>query len=131
MGRLARIGCLVSLLVIGCARDPGPREQVRGRVYFQGQPVPGGTIVFTPDPDRTGAGPLARGIILTDGSYDLGSGPDKGAMVGWHRVTFMPASQPAGYLSFPLPAKYADPEQAGQICEVKQGQANIIDFHLQ
>src|SRR4051812_48843871 len=119
MGRLPRIGWLLMLLLAGCSRDPGPREQVRGRVYYLGQPFPGGTIVFTPDPDRTGEGPLARGMILTDGTYDLMAGPDKGAIAGWHRVTFLPGATFAGDASFVLPAKFADPQQSGQACEVK------------
>ena len=41
MGRLAGIGWLLVLLAAACSRDPGPREPVRGRVYFQGQPFPG------------------------------------------------------------------------------------------
>ena len=121
MGRLAWIGWLVVLA--GCSRDPGPREQVRGKVYYQGQPIPGGTIVFAPDPDRNGQGfPLARAAILGDGTFDFGTGPDQGAVAGWHRVTFLPADAVAGGLAFPLPGKYADPQQGGQTCEVKAGQ---------
>jgi hypothetical protein len=127
MDRLARMSWLIVLLAAGCSRDPGPREQVRGRVYYLGQPVPGGTIVFTPDPDRNGQGPLGRGSILFDGSYDLGTGPDHGAVAGWHRVTILASGSPA----FLLPSKYADPEQSGQSCEVKAGQINALDFHLQ
>lgn len=130
MGRMARLGWLALLLALGCSRDPGPRQQVRGRVYFQGTPIPGGTIVFAPDPDRTGRGPLARAAILFDGSYDLATGPDQGAIAGWHRVTVLPTETP-GSPPFPLPPKYADPEQCGQSCEVKPGQVNQIDFYLQ
>jgi hypothetical protein len=119
------------LFGLGCSREAGPRQQVHGRVYYQGQPVPGGTIVFTPDPDRNGAGPLARGAILTDGSYDLATGPDQGAVAGWHRVTVLPAAAANGPMALRVPAKYADPEQGGQSCEVKAGQVNVIDFHLQ
>jgi hypothetical protein len=132
MGRLARItGLIVLLMAAGCSRDPGPRQAVHGRVYYQGQPVPGGTIVFTPDPDRNGQGPLARGAIGDDGSYDLTAGPDQGAVAGWHRVTVLSAISSAGGAAAALPAKYADPEQSGQLCEVRAGQTNVIDFHLQ
>jgi hypothetical protein len=128
MGKLARIGGLALLaLATGCGRDTAPREAVRGRVLFHGAPLPGGTIVFTPDAERSGQGPLARGVIRSDGSYDLASGPDQGAVAGWHRVTVAPASSSA----LAWPAKYTDPERSGQVCEVKTGQVNTIDFHLE
>jgi hypothetical protein len=129
MGKLAGIGCLVLLaFAAGCNRQPAKKEPVRGHVYYRGMPLPGGTIVFAPDPDRNSSGPIARGIILSDGSYDLAAGPDQGAVHGWHRVTVASAAPPGSSFSFPL--RYTDPEISGQSCEIKAGQTNIINFRL-
>src|SRR5262249_6880302 len=46
-------------------------EMVRGQVRYRGTVVGGGTIVFAPDPELGGDGPLAKGVIAPDGSYML------------------------------------------------------------
>ncbi|MGH7226332.1 MAG: hypothetical protein ACRELF_24210, partial [Gemmataceae bacterium] len=80
---------LAALCVLGCGHDE-QRTPVRGRVFFHGQPLPGGTIVFTPDAERGGRGPLAYGEIDADGRYSLHSDGQPGAVPGWHRVTIAP-----------------------------------------
>ena len=47
----------------GCGSSTDGLQPVHGRVYYRGTPLAGGTIVFTPDPDRGGAGPLAYAEI--------------------------------------------------------------------
>jgi hypothetical protein len=134
MRLLCLVGCGGLLLgLAGCGQGDPKLAPVRGRVYYRGDPLPGGTIVFTPDPGRGGHGPLAYAEIESDGRYFLRTGQEVGAVPGWHRVTVAPAG-PAGDAGgkpvVALPRKYTDPEQSGETCEVKEGQVNTCDLHL-
>jgi hypothetical protein len=128
------------LLAGGCGEaGTSPLAPVRGKVFYKGQTLTTGTIVFAPDAVRGTQGALAQADIQTDGSYTMKSGNHPGAVVGWHRVTVlaieMPASPPPGQsFSVPrslLPEKYRDPELSGLTCEVKANKDNEINFHLQ
>jgi hypothetical protein len=122
--------CLCGMMLLcltGCPTDAPKTGAVQGRVYFHNQPLHGGTIVFTPDAERGNDGPMATGEIQADGSYKLQTGKEPGAVVGWHRVTI--ASGPEGTQL--LPRKYSDPKLSDQSREVKAGQANAFDFHLE
>jgi hypothetical protein len=121
---------VLALVAAGCGDGRAPLAPVRGHVFYRGAPVRGAAIVFTPDPEHGGRGPLACARLGDDGGYMLLTGPDFGAVPGWHRVTFK-ALAPAGAAGDGLPARYSDPEQSGQACEVKAGQGNVIDFHLE
>src|SRR6516225_7750875 len=81
-----------ALAVLGCGQGE-PMTPVHGRVFFHGQPLPGGTIVFTPDAERGGRGPLACGEIDADGRYTLRTGDKPGAVSGWHRITIAPPAR--------------------------------------
>jgi len=126
------------LLGVGCGQDDPTPAPVRGRVYYQGALVTGGTIVFTPDADKGGRGPLARGDIRPDGSYTLASEGQPGAAPGWHRVTIVSVQaapdKPIGTafadVRSLLPRKYAAPDLSGLEGCVKPGEENVIDFHL-
>jgi hypothetical protein len=132
-----RAACLASLillaLVAGCG-DPKPvLAPVRGHVTFRGAPLTGGAIVFTPDPERGGNGPLACGRIDSEGGFVLVTGQDFGAVPGWHRVTFkaLTPDAPSAAPETLLPARFSNPETSGQSGEVKPGQGNVIDFRLE
>jgi hypothetical protein len=112
---------LALLLLAGCGRHDEPLVAVEGHVFFHGAPLSGGTVVFAPDPERGGDGPLARAEIGPDGHYALSTGDAAGAGAGWYRVT---VAAP------PLPRRYTDPERSGQRVEVKPGAPNTIDLHL-
>ncbi len=129
MPNRTRIGLGLSLLLFapaGCNTEAAKREAVEGHVYFHNEPLRGGTIVFTPDAERGNQGPLATGVIQSDGRYTLTTGAESGAVVGWHRVTIA-----AGSDGQTLPRKYSDPKLSDQSREVKPGQANAFDFHLE
>jgi hypothetical protein len=139
MSKLSR-GVWVALgfvVAAGCGRGPAKPVPVSGRVYYQGKPLAGGTIVFTPDPERGGSGPMAFAEIKADGGFTLHTGTEFGAVAGWHRVTVAAAPPPATVPGAPaprggtpLPAKYSDPERSGLHQEVKAGLANTIDLRL-
>jgi hypothetical protein len=116
---------LLLTLLAGCSRTDGDLPAVEGRVFYRGAPVAGGTVVFTPDPDRGGSGPLATAEIDNDGHYALKTNGKAGATVGWHRVT-VASRDPAA-----LPRRFADPELSGQRREVKPGAPNTIDLNLE
>jgi hypothetical protein len=122
-------GLLVGLLA-GCGGD-GKMPRVEGRVYYRGTPLTGGTIVFSPDPERGGHGPLASAVIGADGRYTLHTGGEPGAVAGWHRVTVAPAGVEGRPPEPPLPRHYADPERSGHCYEVKPGQLNVIEINLE
>jgi hypothetical protein len=127
---------LQALAVLGCGQGES-MTPVHGRVFFHGQPLPGGTIVFTPDAERGGRGPLAYGEIGGDGRYTLRTGDKLGINPGWYRVTIAPPTlAPApGQAVLPpaveLPRKYGDPEQSGLLREVQPGKVGEQDFHLE
>ena len=123
----------------GCGSENSAPAPVQGRVFYKGAPDATGTIVFAPDPDKGGQGPLARGEIQTDGSYTLTSDGRPGAAPGWHRVTIVAVQtsphRPTGTaftdVRWLLPRKYAAPDLSGLEEYVKAGEENVIDFHLE
>ena len=78
-------GMLLAMLsAAGCGSGGGPgRFAVSGKVTYQGQPVPTGSIAFEPDASRGGSGPGAVAPIK-DGRYRTPGG--KGPTAGPHRV---------------------------------------------
>jgi hypothetical protein len=68
----SRFLCFVlsALLLAGCVGEKGPkRYRVSGDVRFDGQPVPYGEILFTPDSGKGNSGP--QGIAtIQNGHYD-------------------------------------------------------------
>src|SRR5262245_15850104 len=125
MATLRTVLCCALLLGLGCGGSAPTLAPVQGRVFYRGRPLPGGTIVFTPDPERGGCGPQAWALIQPDGHYRLSSEGRLGAAPGWHRITV--ACAPAGR----LPARFRDPELSGQRFEVRAGRANLCDLHLE
>jgi hypothetical protein len=137
---LARLSLLAALLsaVYGCGHDDSPTAPVRGRVFYKGAPLPGGSIVFTPDADKGCQGPLARGEIRPDGTYTLTTDGRPGAVPGWHRITVvsiqLAPDRPAGTafadVRSRLPRQYAAPDLSGLERQVLAGEDNVFDLHL-
>ena len=125
MPRTAGYVCVVLLVLAGCEGGSAVPETVAGRVLYKGMPLAGGTVVFAPDPEHGGEGPIAWGEIDKDGHYTLHTKPGETLSPGWHRVTFAAATGTT------LPPHYSDPAQSGQSREIKAGQPNQIDFELQ
>jgi hypothetical protein len=120
------------LLAAGCGQSSSGSGlvPVYGKVSFRGQPLAGGTIVFAPDQERGGRGPLGVGTIDAQGHYILQSEGKPGVTPGWHRVT-VAASSAAGAEGASLLRHYTDPEQSGIAKEVEAGKPNIFDFALE
>ncbi len=134
--RLRRGFFLVALAILGCGQEE-PLTPVHGQVFFHGKPLPGGTIVFTPDAERGGHGPLAYSEIGDDGRFSLRTGDKLGTSPGWYRVTIAPPARAVvpGQAIVPprveLPRKYSDPEQSGLLREIQPGKSGEQDFHLE
>lgn len=137
--RLA-VAALLFLGASGCGDSATTRmAPVHGKVFYRGQPLTTGTIVFAPNPTRGTNGPLATADIQPDGTYVLHSGETFGAVVGWHRVTVValePQTVAAAGQGFVtprslVPEKYRDPELSDLACEVKAGQENGFNFNLE
>lgn len=125
--------CSIGLLTCGsCSQQAKQREMVCGRITYRGAALPGGTIVFTPDVEFGGDGPLAVAEIKSDGSYSLKTANEDGAARGPYRITIASAAPlaAASKSAVVLPQKYSDPEKSGLKREVKAGVANVLDFNL-
>ena len=104
---------------------------VGGRVTYNGEPVPKGTVTFQPD-----QGQSAVGEIQSDGSYHLTTfAQGDGALPGHHRVfivantadpTKMPGSSPGWTPPKELvPKKYNSAETSGLEATVSQDRKQI------
>jgi hypothetical protein len=127
--------CFVVLLVAalfpsGCNRGP-KTAPVRGRVTYEGKPVPNGAVAFIPE-----GGTTATGEIGPDGAYTLTTfRKGDGAVLGAHKVVITAldagkGGEAAASLPAPLiPVKYMNLATTDLRAEVKDRE-NIIDFDL-
>jgi hypothetical protein len=124
---------------IGCNRvAPTINTTVQGRVSFQGQPLAGGVVVFSPDPERGGSGKPIPAEIAQDGRFQLNIGAGTVISPGWYRVTIAsapnsasigPEIAPGNRIAFP--PQLARPDQSGLVREVKEGQENTFSFDIE
>jgi hypothetical protein len=131
------IGLVPFALSGGCGSNepiPGPAT-VRGKVTFNGQPVAGGLVVFTPDPQRGGRGKSASAETGPDGSFALRLDNSPHIPTGWYRVALAPAPVIADPLSAPrkptFPAKLARPDMSGLEREVQPGKEHVFEFAVE
>jgi hypothetical protein len=122
-----------ALSLSGCGGAGLKTAPVRGRVTYQGRPVPNGTVAFIPD-----GGTASTGEIGPDGSYTLTTvRKGDGAIPGRHKVvitalkdTTGQAVEAWGPLPPPIiPTKYMNLATTDLRAEVKDGE-NTIDFDL-
>jgi hypothetical protein len=128
---LAAVGFLAAG---GCGQStPTAPASVRGTVTFQGQPLAGGLIVFTPDREKgTPGGPL-RATIGPDGGYQLAREGSPVVPPGWYRVAIAdpPATFADDSASPRFPAALRRPDQAGLNREVRPAQENVLNFDIE
>ena len=125
-------------VALGCG-GPKPLLPVSGKVTYRGQPLPGGTIVFTPDAKHGERGPIAVAEIARDGTYSLHTGKAFGAQPGVYRVTVAavssagaaPPGQPFHIPQSLVPEKYRDPELSQLTSKIEPDRANVVDIDLQ
>ncbi len=123
---------------VGCKRHPRV-VPVTGVVFYNGKPLPFGSILFQPDKGQT-----AAGDIRSDGSFTLSSYADEdGAVPGAHRVSVScfegqrPGKQPpanGGSVSLGkllIPLKYTRLGSSGLGVEVKDAPGQTFEFKLE
>jgi hypothetical protein len=127
------IGAVAMSFSGGCGGNvppPGPAT-VRGKVTFNGQPVAGGLVIFTPDPQRGGHGKPACAETASDGSFLLQLDKSDHIPAGWYRVALMPAPvlpDPNAPPAAVFPPKLARPDLSGLEREVRAGQDHVFEF---
>lgn len=129
---------------------------VHGKVTYQGKPVPLGSVLFVPvEPPADGVMQPASGTIKSDGTYELKSQADAGAILGEHKVVVMaieggpsgpeaskndtkaakdantPSAPTAKSVKFKslIPKKYSDPTTTPLTRKVVAGD-NTIDLEI-
>ena len=76
---------------VGCGGNLPPRTPVEGTVLYDGEPVAGASVTFTPVDD----GPEASAATGPDGRFKLSTyKKGDGAVLGKHRVTVIKAATP-------------------------------------
>ena len=138
------IAAAIAAAVAGCSGDSG-LIPVSGKVTYQGQAVPGATVLFMGDANTR----PATAISDRDGSYSLMTLNAKGAQPGQYTVVVSKTEAPTEAGEPPsmeeaaksanrpppppkklLPAKYGDAAKSPLKFEVKKGQANTFDLQL-
>jgi hypothetical protein len=117
-------GAVAVALHGGCGSSAGPAPAaVRGKVTFQGRPLSGGLVVFTPDRDRGTTGKPIRGEIGPDGTFRLERDGSDHIPPGWYRVAIASApGRPA------FPPQLRRPDTSGLLREVRPGKEHSFEF---
>lgn len=128
----AMVAAIVGLVpAAGCHRVADAPTTVRGVITFQGRPLAGGRVVFTPDPDRGGAGkPISAGIGA-NGSFQLALDEEPSVPPGWYRVAIAASPLETGGSLRLFPRQLARPDQSGLVREVKSGRDNVYEFRIE
>jgi hypothetical protein len=118
---------LLTAAALGCHEPVG---HVSGTVTFEGQPLPAGDVLFSPE--DTSIVP-AYGALNKTGHYQLTRAKNNlGAVPAKYRVTVLidPRQDPVAARQYPIPPVCADPNKTPLIAEVLAGE-NTLDFDLQ
>ena len=125
----------------GCSGDPNMPKlvKVHGKVTYNGKPLDGGRVVFTPVAGKGGeTGQNATGEIDSDGTYELTTfNTGDGAILGQHVVTVVsrekreiPKPDANSHIKYELPksltpAKYATADKSPLRCTVVEGMTSF------
>lgn len=124
-------GAVAVALHGGCGSSAPPvPSSVRGKVTFQGRPLAGGLVVFTPDRDRGHRGKPVRGAIGADGTFKLDG---DGVPPGWYRVAIAaaPTEVPPEPDRVAFPPQLRRPDTSGLVREVTAGRDHRFEFAVE
>lgn len=131
---LAATLALAAFGSLGCGGEGPALVPVKGKVLLNGQPLTTGNVTTMPPSGRGAFGP-----IQSDGTFELTSGREAGALVGLHKVAVVavegeafqgaeaPATGPAKSL---VPQRYNNPETSKLTIEVKADGENAPVLEL-
>ena len=136
IGVVAVLTLSALLATAGCGNDGPPTAKVSGTVTLDGDPLPFGSVVFSP-PD----GRAASGAIQSDGSFTLGTFTDgDGAVLGRHQVAVIARkklddSSPGAPMAprfgpSLIPELYSDSATSGLSFEVTAEGDNVYSIEL-
>jgi hypothetical protein len=120
--------------LVGCGGERLKTAIVKGKVTYNGKPVPNGTITFIPN----GPGPSASGELQKDGSYNLTTyRKGDGAVLGQYKVIIVAMQDMSNRLPEErnptppsiVPDKYTSAATSDLRAEVEDRE-NICDFDL-
>jgi hypothetical protein len=123
-----------ALVVVGCGDGQPKTYPVTGTVTYQGQPVEGAQVMFTPT-----AGRAAEGTTDSAGKFTLTTlKSGDGALAGAHRVSITKIvtqaskdpDNPYGTSTNALPPRYANPAQSPLQKDVSASGPNDFTFDL-
>lgn len=123
---------VASCMFCGCGREGLTTYPVSGTVTFpDGKPLAGGSIIF----QSTEHPVTARGPILDDGSFELGTySPGDGAVAGEHRLAILPPKPQRdtdeGIVLPEIDVKYQNPERSGLVYEVQPEEENEFEIKV-
>lgn len=117
------------LLVLGCSGESRTPATVKGRVLFDGRPLAGGTIAFTPHPDRGPSGKPAMATLDAQGEFRLVVEGSPYITAGLYRVAIADAGTPETWAFYPTALRR--PDRSGLEREVKAGQDNHFEFQIE
>lgn len=137
---LSGLALLFVPLIVGCGEgsDAPKVVPVSGQVLLSGKPYGGAGVSFRPDAAKGNKSQfIPSGTANEEGEYELVTGDQKGAPVGWYKVVvFAPSPKPTGGempQSGPPPynAKFTDPGATPLSVEVKdEKEPEPIDLEL-
>ncbi|MCZ2344330.1 MAG: phage tail protein [Bacteroidales bacterium] len=125
---------LATLLLSGCGQpEPDPMTTVHGTVTFQGQPLAGGLIVFSPDRERSTATRTLAAEIGGDGQYFLITDGLSNVPPGWYHIAIADTADlytsAENTVRFPAALRRSDCSHLER--EIIAGHDHVFDFHVQ
>jgi hypothetical protein len=127
-----------ALVLAGCGTSQAPVHPVRGKVLFEGKPIPHALVVFHPTQNAEKDAPRPRAQVGPDGSFALGTfaGGD-GAPAGDYAVTvewWLTSAKKGVDSDLPatnrLPVRYATASGSGLRVKVEAGDNELPPLHL-
>lgn len=127
------------ILVLACVPGPGCKRNpavipVTGKIFYNDQALPFGTITFQPERGQPGSGDIQE-----DGTFRISTyAADDGAVPGRHRICVScyegqrpGRSQRTASGKLLVPLKYAEFATSGLTADVKDASGQTFEFRLE
>lgn len=112
----------LAVMALGCNDGRPKRVPISGVVLVDGQPVPGGELMFVPEGTRP-----SSSTIDPDGRFTLRCfDGDDGAVLGVHRIQVFACQYSDRGATWHAPQKYADFRTSGLTHEVTEADEEVV-----